>query len=100
MFCDLVSAFYRVVRTLVAKGGPAEEAIPWVLRQLELPDCEIREITCNIFELSALEQADVPAHLSSIIAETMAGAHFFITGLCTCVYTNSGAHCPHFILSY
>ena len=31
IFVDLTSAFYRVIRSLIVRGGSSDESIPWVL---------------------------------------------------------------------
>ena len=47
-------------------------------------------MTQHLLELSALEQANVPEHLSSLVGDTVHGAHSYASGLDTVVMTNRG----------
>ena len=57
---------------------------------MDLEESEMYALTQNLLSLSAVEQADVPAHFESILSEMMAGAHFYTSGLKTAVMTNRG----------
>ena len=74
-FGDLASAFYRVLRTIIAKGGPSDEVPPWVIKQLDFQPSEIHDRIQNILQLSALQAAGAPEHLESVIADMSFGAH-------------------------
>ena len=60
IFVDQAFAYYRTIRSLVVKGGPSDEAVPWVIRQLGFDDTQIRALTQSLLEDSAFGQANIP----------------------------------------
>ena len=81
IFVDQASAFYRTIRSLVVKGGPSDEAVPWIIGQLGFDDTQIRDLAQSLLEDSALEQAKVPIQFQDVIAGMCAGAHFHTKGV-------------------
>ena len=90
IFVDQASAFYRTIRSVVVKGGPSDEAVPWIIGQLGFDDTQIRDLTQSLLEDSALEQAKVPIQFQDVIADMCAGAHFHTKGVNTSVLTHRG----------
>lgn len=79
IFIDQVSALYRTIRSLVVKGGPSDEALPWIIQQLNFGPEDTRSLTMELLELSALQQADVPHQFQAQMADLCHGAHFTLS---------------------
>ena len=80
VFLDLRSAFYKVLRCLVAKAWNYEEGLPWILSTCGVSATEAGDVMDTVRQASALAQSGCSQHLERLIASLHEGTWFAMRG--------------------
>ena len=90
IFIDIASAYYSLLRQLSMDLDDSDLGIITLLSRLGFSECSIDVIAARLQQPSALEEAQAPPHLRSILSEFHQGTWFRLSGDVPLVHTTRG----------
>ena len=72
--------FYRVIRQLLVSVPDSDEALQQLVMSMGLPSAALHELQPKLQTLEQLAQAEVPAHVQSLLTDVLQGTYFRMDG--------------------
>ena len=91
LFVDIRTAFYRVVRPLIASSSRFHEQVIAIIQRFGLPSTALQELYRILDESTALAENDVPHCLEDLMDEFHSATWFEVDHGSTLTQTNAGS---------
>ena len=90
LFLDVKTAFYRIVRPLIARSPHLYDQLTGIIERFNLPASALQQLVALLDQPSAMKAAGVPTSLEHLIGELHESTWFEVPNLPTLTATEAG----------